>query len=332
MENNCTIYLETGSTDPYYNLAFEEYVLLNKKQGDILILWQNDNTIVIGQNQNTEAEINKKAVRDKKINVVRRTTGGGAVYHDLGNINYSFITDVGRQEDISFEKFTQPVVSALNELGLNASASGRNDIVVDGKKVSGTAQRISGGRILHHGTLLFDSNPSLVAEALNADPHKFRDKASKSVHSRIGNIRDFLKEDMEIQQFWDYLKETLSKGEFVKSELIDVDIDKIKELRSNKYVTWDWNFGKTREYSMRNKVYLPGGILEACVEVEKGIVIDIDFLGDFMAVRSLDDVRNKLTGIVFKRDVFADALDSLALEEYFGSINKDEILTALFRD
>ena len=158
-------YLETRSTDPYYNLAFEEYVLTHRTEGDYLLLWQNDNTVVVGRNQNTAEEINADFVEAHHIRVVRRGTGGGAVYHDLGNLNYSFITDAGEKEKLSFARFTEPVVKALCELGLSASASGRNDILVDGCKVSGTAQRLSGDRVLHHGTLLFDSDPSLVGGA-----------------------------------------------------------------------------------------------------------------------------------------------------------------------
>ncbi|MEG2037634.1 MAG: lipoate--protein ligase family protein, partial [Ruthenibacterium sp.] len=162
-------YLETGSQNPYYNLAFEEFVLTERREGDYLLLWQNANTIVIGQNQNAEEEINRAFVEEHGIHVVRRTTGGGAVYHDLGNLNYSFLTDVSDSGTMSMARFTAPVVQALRDLGVQAEASGRNDILADGKKVSGTAQRLSRHRILHHGTLLFDSNPAMIAGALRAD-------------------------------------------------------------------------------------------------------------------------------------------------------------------
>ena len=178
-------YLESGSVDPCYNLALEQYILENRREGDWLFLWQNANTIVIGLNQNTAEEINASFVEEHGITVVRRMTGGGAVYHDLGNLNYSFICDTGNAEELTIRRFTEPVCRALAAMGVDAETSGRNDILVDGKKVSGVAQRIANGRILHHGTLLFDSDPVMIAGALNADPSKFRSKSAKSVRSRI---------------------------------------------------------------------------------------------------------------------------------------------------
>ena len=186
-----TYYLETGSTDPTYNLAFEEYVQANRREGNYLILWQNKNAVIIGRNQNAGEEINRDFVQQHDIQVVRRNTGGGAVYHDLGNLNYSFITDGGDLQNRSATLFTDPVVKALRGLGLDSEASGRNDILVSGCKVSGTAQHMLQGRILHHGTLLFDSNPEMIAGALNPDPTKFQSKSVKSVRSRVGNIRSF---------------------------------------------------------------------------------------------------------------------------------------------
>ena len=182
-------YLETDSQNPYYNLAFEEYVLTHRLEGEYLLLWQNDNTIVVGQNQNTEAEINRPFVEEHHINVVRRSTGGGAVYHDLGNLNYSFITDAGELQELAMQRFTAPVVEALKGLGLNAEASGRNDILVEGRKVSGTAQRVSHGRILHHGTLLFDSDPGAVEGGWNeADTDKIVDALNEKVEQGMINI------------------------------------------------------------------------------------------------------------------------------------------------
>ncbi len=233
-------YLETHSVDPAYNLAFEETVLTHRREGDYLLLWQNGTTIVVGQNQNAEAEINRAFVEANDIQIVRRMTGGGAVYHDLGNLNYSFITDAGDVERLTMDRFTRPVVDALRALGLNAEASGRNDILVDGRKVSGTAQRLVKGRILHHGTLLFDSDPEMVAGALRAAPEKFRSKSAKSVRSRVGNIRDALPEDMDLPAFWAYLKGAFAKDGLQEETLSLEETAALEELKRSKYDSWAW--------------------------------------------------------------------------------------------
>ena len=178
-------YLETGSTDPAYNLAFEEYVLTHRMDGDYLILWQNDNTVVVGQNQNTAAEINRAFVEAHGVHVVRRTTGGGAVYHDLGNLNYSFITDE-EAGSLRLERFTAPVVDALASLGLQAEASGRNNILVEGRKVSGTAQRVYKTRILHHGTLLYSADLTALRALANGARSHYSTKGIASVPPRMG--------------------------------------------------------------------------------------------------------------------------------------------------
>ena len=325
-----TIYLETHSRSPYYNLAFEEYVLCNRREGSYLLLWQNDNTIVIGQNQSAEAEINRKFVEEHHINVVRRTTGGGAVYHDLGNLNYSFITDAGNAERLAMERFTKPIVEVLRGLGVQSEASGRNDILAEGRKVSGTAQRLVGGRILHHGTLLFDANPGMVSGALNVDPNKFQSKSAKSVRSRIGNIREFLKEDMDLPAFWEYLKRSLSGGGLTEGSLTTEELAAVEELKRAKYDTWEWNFGRSPKYNMTNKRKWDGGILEPRVDVEKGVIQSIVFYGDFLAECAMDEITQALRGCAFRREDVAAVLERFDLRSYFGGISEDEILDTLF--
>lgn len=325
-----TKYLETGSTSPYYNLAFEEFVLRNRRDGNYLLLWQNDNTIVVGQNQNTEAEINRTYVDAHKIQVVRRTTGGGAVYHDLGNLNYSFITDAGQKERLSMAIFTEPVVKALEGLGLHAEASGRNDILVEGRKVSGTAQRLLNDRILYHGTLLFDSDSTMVAGALRVDPAKFQSKSAKSVRSRIGNIRDFLKTDMTIQEFWAYLKNTLSEGGVVEDALSAEELSAVEELNRTKYSTWEWNFGRSPKYGLQNRQWYSGGLLEVNAQVEKGMIVHIRFHGDFMALSSVEPLELALEGCPFRREDVGTVLERFPQEELFGGITREEVLDTLF--
>ena len=322
-------YLETGSRDPYYNLAFEEYVLTHRTRGDYLLLWQNDNTIVVGQNQNTEAEINRAFVEQHHINVVRRSTGGGAVYHDLGNLNYSFITDVG-DDGISIRRFTEPVVAALRSLGLNAEASGRNDILVEGRKVSGTAQRRHGGRILHHGTLLFDANPGMVAGALNVDPEKFRSKSTKSVRSRIGNIRDFLPNDMDLPAFWAYLKDALSGGGLTPGALSAGELAEVDRLKREKYDTWEWNYGRSPQFNVSRRRYWDGGCLEANISIAGGVITDVRFFGDFLSVCGLEELVERLKGVAFRPEDVRAVLNDSPVGELFGGITADEVTATVF--
>ena len=329
MEQTVT-YLETGSQDPFYNLAFEEYVLTHRSEGEYLMLWQNDNTIVIGQNQNTEEEINRAFVEANGIHVVRRTTGGGAVYHDLGNLNYSFISDYTGIDHAALSRFTGPIVRALEGLGVHAETSGRNDILAEGHKVSGTAQRVTGGRILYHGTLLFDSDPEMVAGALHADPEKFRSKSTKSVRSRIGNIRAYLRQDMELPEFWDYLKGVLSESGITHGALRPEELEAVAELKRTKYDTWEWNFGRSPDYSMQNRRRFPGGTVEVRMEVTRGRIAELRFFGDFLSLRPLDDLTAALRGCAYSREDIAALLGAFPLEQYFGSVTKDEILETIF--
>ena len=323
-------YLETGSRDPFYNLAFEEYVLAHRTEGDYLILWQNDNTVVIGRNQNAEEEIDRAFVEAHGVRVVRRTTGGGAVYHDLGNLNYSFITGAGEAENLAMERFTHPVACALRGLGLRAEASGRNDILVEGKKVSGTAQRLLNGRILHHGTLLFDTDPDMVAGALRADPEKFRSKSSKSVRSRVGNIRDFLREDMDLPAFWAYLKTALAGEGFVTGALSPEELEAVEALKRSRYDAWEWNFGRSPAYDMVNKRRWDGGSLEARVSVKEGRITGAAFRGDFLSRCSLEPLEKELEGVLFRREDIAAVLERYPLRDCFGAITGEEILETMF--
>ncbi len=325
-----TFYLETGSQDPYYNLAFEETVLRRRTEGDWLLLWQNDNTIVVGQNQNTEEEIDHDFVDAHHIHVVRRSTGGGAVYHDLGNLNYSFITDAGQAEQLAMERFTRPIVAALRGLGLEAEASGRNDILVEGRKVSGTAQRLAKGRILYHGCMLFDADPGMIAGALRADPDKFASKSTKSVRSRVSNIRPLLKEDMTLAQFWAYLKTALTADGLTETALTAEELAEVERLKREKYDTWEWNWGRSPQYGYRDRRRFPGGTLEVRADVEKGHIRDIVFFGDFLSVVPLDGLCAALAGCPWRREDAAAVLDRFPVGEMFGAITAEQVLDTMF--
>ena len=403
-------YLETGSVDPAYNLAFEEYVLTHRTKGDYLILWQNDQSVIIGQNQNTLEEINEAFVKTHGIRVVRRQTGGGAVYHDLGNLNYSFITDWNDDADIAIRKFTDAVADALKSLGLRAEASGRNDILIDGRKVSGTAQRILGHRILYHGTLLFDTDPEMIAGALHADPAKFTSKSTKSVRSRVGSIRESLREsrqenthgncpdnahesigessreistepagkDLTIREFWSMIREQLIKaadseahiedpnvyisgqipaykekssitaqwtehklpisrsadpeyvGASVFACLTKEELAMVRELKSSKYDTWEWNFGRSPQFSFQNRKRFPGGTIEVRLDIERGMIRDAVIYGDFLSMKPLDELLGKLKGLPYLEEKVREALADIDIGMYLGSITKEELLSVMF--
>ena len=326
------IYAETGSTDPAFNLAFEQYIMENKPEGDWLMLWQNENTVVVGRNQLTAAEIDEDFVREHGITVVRRMTGGGAVYHDLGNLNYSFITNLGNAAELSIEKFARPVCAALERLGVAAELSGRNDILVDGKKVSGVAQRLYKDRILHHGTLLFDSRCDIIAAALRPAPGKFSSKSAKSVRSRVGNIRELLPVDMSIAEFWQAVLFELASEGYDRYIPSAAELSEIEKLAGEKYRSWDWNFGHSPHYGFENTVRCPGGSLRVSMDVEKGIIKRLAFSGDYMALAGDEAVVEALVGLPHERGIVEKTLKGMeiALSLSFGGIGANEIISAMF--
>ncbi len=322
-------YLQTDSTDPAYNLAFEEYVLTHYQEGDVVILWQNHNAVIIGRNQNAEAEINRSFVEQHGIRVVRRNTGGGAVYHDLGNLNYSFITDAGDLQDRSAGRFTGPVVQALRGLGLDAESSGRNDILVSGKKVSGTAQQLLKGRILHHGTLLFDSDPEMIAGALNPDPTKFQSKSVQSVRSRVGNIRSALQSDMDMDAFWAYLRISFTQSGMIPLSLSSAELAEVRVLKESKYDTWEWNFGRSPKFETCFKRRHPGGLLEIHLSVTGGRISALQVLGDFLALTEVAPLENALLDCPYNEEAVRPVLEQFSFEELLGGITREEFITTL---
>lgn len=325
-------YLETGSVDPCYNLALEQYVLEQRREGDWLMLWQNRNTVVVGLNQNTAEEINASFVEEHGITVVRRMTGGGAVYHDLGNLNYSFIQDVGNAEELTIGRFTEPVCRALASLGVQASVSGRNDILVDGKKISGVAQRIVGGRILHHGTLLFDSDAAMIAGALRADPAKFTSKSAKSVRSRVGNLRDYLPEGIDLPRFWKLLLHELTRDGLIRESLSPDELQEVRRLADEKYRSWDWTYGHSPDSQYHSRRRFPGGTLEVYMDLHTGRIEDISFFGDFMATAPLDGLTEALRGVRLDAESLTEVLDRFDLPSLFGGIRKEEVLFLLLNE
>lgn len=322
------------STDPRYNLALEEYLLKHVDlDDDLIFLWQNEPSIIIGRNQNTLEEINLEYVEKHNINVVRRTSGGGAVYHDFGNINYTFMTKSLKDNLNNYRKFTEPVIQALRHFGAPAEFSGRNDIVVDGKKISGNAQSYYKNKMFHHGTILFDSDLEMVNRVLTVKKEKIESKGIKSVRSRVTNIRPYLKEDVDVKTFMDQLLKFILKTDDITPyvfTLSDEDLANIQKLRDEKYATWEWNFGESPAFTIQKTGKYTGGLIDVRFNVENGHIVDCKFYGDFFGREPIDGLEKELIGLPFRKDAIQAKLDEVPLENYMYNITKDDLIECFF--
>lgn len=322
-----------GITDPRINLAIEEYALKNLDINETYLLFYiNEPSIIIGKNQNTIEEINTEYVEKNGIHVVRRLSGGGAVYHDLGNLNFSFITKDDGESFHNFRKFTEPVVTALKKLGVNAELSGRNDLLAEGRKISGNAQFSTKGRMFSHGTLLFDSEIESVVSALNVKKDKIESKGIKSIRSRVANISEFITEKVTIEEFRSLLLINIFEGmeEIPEYVLTEKDWEKIHELSKERYQNWDWNYGKSPKFNLQHSHRFPVGQIDVRFEVNKGTVENCKIYGDFFGVGDVREVEDKLTGIKYEKSQIASALEEVDIKHYFGNISKEDFINLIY--
>ncbi|MBM7608440.1 lipoate-protein ligase A [Lysinibacillus composti] len=323
-----------GITDPRVNLAIEEYILKNLdiEEDSYLLFYINQPSIIIGRNQNTIEEINTDYVEDNGVIVVRRLSGGGAVYHDLGNLNFSFITKDDGESFHNYKKFTQPVVDALAKLGVQAELSGRNDILAEGRKVSGNAQYATKGRMFSHGTLMFNLNIDAVVDALKVKKDKIESKGIKSVRSRVTNILPFLKEEITIEQFkLEILKSIFGDEDHINYyELTDEDWEKIHEISRNRYQTWEWNYGKSPRFNIQKTERFPSGGIDIRLEVNKGIIEEAKIYGDFFGVGEVTDIEQLLIGVPYSREAIGEKLGDIDIAHYFGGITKEDFLKLVY--
>lgn len=328
-------YLVNNSNDPRYNLAFEEYCFkhLDLKE-DYVILWINGPAIIIGKNQNTVEEVNSDYVNEKEIKVVRRITGGGAVYHDLGNLNFSIISMSSDSEKIDFKKYNIPIVKSLEKLGINCELSGRNDITLDGKKFSGIAQSVWKKRVLNHGTLLFDTELDVLSNALNVKQDKIESKGVKSVKGRVTNIKPHIKDNIDIYEFRDVLLKNIFGMEGLEPEehkLSSEDLNNIQKLFEEKYSTWEWNYGESPKSNYQNYKRFDFGSIDIRFNVVNGLIKDTKIYGDFFGTEDVALLQEKLNGIRYDKVEVLNEIKDEPLEKYFGNITKEEFVELMFQ-
>lgn len=327
-------YIENYSNNPMYNLAFEEYCFKNlPRDEEYVILWINEPAIIIGKNQNTIEEVNTKYIEENGIHVVRRVTGGGAVYHDLGNLNFSIITNANDTKVIDFKKYNIPIVKSLEKLGIKCELSGRNDMTIDGKKFSGIAQSIVKGRVLNHGTLLFDTKLDVLSNALNVKQDKIESKGIKSVKSRVTNIKPYLADDIDIDEFRNVLLKhifEMSNATPMKYELSEEELAGINKLYEERYSTWEWNYGYSPEFNYHNYKRFPFGSVDIRLEIKNGMIKDCKIYGDFFGTKDIKELENQLKDSKYEKNYISDKLKDIDLVGYFGNMEIDEFIDLLF--
>lgn len=325
-------YLINKSENPYFNLALDEYAMKHiDVDEDFFFLWRNAPSVIIGKNQNAVQEVNQAYVDENGVKVARRVSGGGAVYHDLGNLNFTFIINVDDPGKVDYKKYVQPIIDALKSMGIEAEASGRNDILIDGLKISGNAQRVSNGKLMHHGTLMYDVNIEDMVKALNVTPDKYISKGVKSVRSRVTNIKEHLTDSSDIHDFWDALQYYLSdEGKSEEIILSDEAIAQIELEAMNRFSTYDWIYGESPEFNFEVSERLPGGKLDIKISVDDGYIQEVRFIGDYLGVSDVAEVEDRLRNTRFTKSDVSAILSLFDLKLYFGNISKDEILTLIF--
>lgn len=325
------LYIDNECTNPYWNLALEEYLLKNSAR-EYFILWQNTPSIIIGRNQNTTSEINAEYVKAHTIPVVRRLTGGGAVFHDLGNLNYTFIVNDSDNSGFDFKRHTTPILEVLRDLSVGAELSGRNDLTISGRKFSGNSQYRYKGRLLHHGTLLFSSNLPDISSALKVDPSKFEGKGVHSVRSRVTNISEHLKMPLTLTEFKQLITANIrnSHSEFEIYTLSEQELASVSLLEREKYSTWEWNYGASPAYNISKRKKFPAGNLEVFMNVTGGKIRGTRILGDFFGECEVSDIENSLTDLPYEESAIRKKLSEFELSLYFSGIEINDLLSLLF--
>lgn len=317
-------YIDSISNDIYFNLALEEYVFHNFKDDTYFLLWDNDNSIVLGKYQNVFEEINIKAVEKMDIKVARRNSGGGTVFHDKGNLNYSIITDYDKNSFIDYDIFINPVITALNSLGIHAEKRRTSDIVIEGKKISGSAQSCKNDRILHHGTLLFNADLSMLENLLKTTDGKIESKSVKSVRSSVTNIKEHIDDNITLDDFKTLLLNSLFPNGVQKVFLTEDQIAEVNNLVKNKYSQWQWNYGNSPEFSYEKESELLDMVINIKLHVKKGIIETCIIEGDKCPCKDIE------TAAIGTRYNYNEITDKLKEIKSLEKINIEELADCFF--